>query len=504
MCSMVGRESLSWPMRCGIVPARVVVGNILRMSRRPWRQDLMQVAEKGRLALGNAETDTSAAMPGDTRLRVLLIAEAANPEWVSVPLVGWSIAAALRKQHDVHLVTQIRNREAILRAGLREGEDFTAIDSEAVARRVFKLSNFLRLGKDKGWTIATALASKFSYPYFERLVWQRFGTDIRAGRFDIVHRVTPLTPTANSSLAGKCARAGVPFVLGPLNGGVPWPKGFAAERWREREWLSYFRGAYKLSPGRKRMLAASAAIIAGSRTTASDLPASVASKVTLIPENAIDPDRFFLRSPQRIDGPLRGCFVGRLVPLKGLDMLIEAAEPFLREGSLTLDIVGSGPLEQSLRASATAKGVDHAVTFHGWVAHKEVQEILARANLLTFPSIREFGGGVVLEAMALGVVPMIVDYAGPGELVTDETGIKVPIGPRGELVARLRAALGKVIADPAPLRDMGTAAQRRIEDHFTWERKAAQIGEVYHWVREPDGPISKPVPLAGQPETIGR
>ena len=411
------------------------------------------------------------------RLRILAIAEAANPEWVSVPLVGWSIANALRGHHDVHLVTQVRNRDAILRAGLSEGDDFTAIDSEAVARPVHRLGELLRMGEGKGWTTVTALSSRLAYPYFERRLWQKFGTDIKAGRYDVVYRITPLTPTANSSVAARCARAGVPFVIGPLNGGVPWPRGFDAERRGEREFLSYVRGLYRLSAARRRMFRATAAVIAGSRHTASELPASVSGRVTLIPENGIDPDRFPARAQHMDAGalPLRGCFLGRLVPYKGPDMLIEAAAEHLRNGHLVLDIVGDGPMKERLVQLAENLGVAHAVTFHGWIAHDRVHEVLGQAQLLTFPSIREFDGGVVLEAMALGVVPVICDYAGPGELVDAQTGYKVPISPRSELIATYRQMLGGTIRNRHDLPEKSRAARQRVADFFTWDRKAQQI-----------------------------
>ncbi len=413
-----------------------------------------------------------------TRLRALLIAEAANPEWSSVPLVGWSLSTAIAKETDAHIVTQIRNRDAFVRAGLLEGLDFTAIDSETIERPLWKLAGRLRGGQGLGWTTLTALSS-FSYPYFEYLVWKRFGARITAGEFDVVHRITPLTPTAPSSLARRCARAGVPFVLGPLNGGVPWPKGFDRERRQEKEWLSYVRAVYRMMPGIKQTYRYASKVLVGSQFTLGDLPAEYRNKYIYMPENGIDPSRFWREAEKRETGPLRAAFVGRLVPYKGPDMLLASALELLQAGSMTIDIVGDGPLMPELRDFVQKHGLAEVVTLHGWVPNEKVQDILCQCEILAFPSIREFGGGVVLEAMALGVVPVVVDYAGPGELVTPETGFAVPIGSRSEVVSGFARVLGQLAEDRTEVHRRAGKAHKRVQQEFVWPAKARKVVDVY-------------------------
>jgi len=412
--------------------------------------------------------------------RVLVIAESANPEQASVSLEGWSLSHALLEHVEAHIVTHVRNRDALERAGWREGREYTAIDPGAVETPVNRFGALVQKVVKLGWTWTTALGTAVYYHY-ERLVWQRFGERIRRGDFDIVHRMTPVSPATPSPIAGHCTRARVPFVWGPINGGVPWPKGFHHALRGEGEWLSYVRGGHRLLPGYRRTRSAAAALITGSINTFEQMNGHH-ERCVYVPENAIDPDRFAVPEPEKKDGPLRIVFVGRLVPYKGADMLIDAVAPLVRSGQAVLDIIGDGQEMTLLRRQIAEAQIARGVTFHGWVDHREVARLLARSQVFAFPSIREFGGAVVLEAMALGLVPVVVNNGGPGELVTDQTGFRVPLGSRESIVAAFREILTALAASPERARLIGSKARRRVYNQFTWDVKARQILEVYRWV----------------------
>jgi len=410
--------------------------------------------------------------------RVLLIAEAANPEWTSVPLIGWNLSHALSKVANVHLVTQVRNRDAILRAGLREGHDFTIIDNEWAASPLFRFGERLRGGDGKGWTTSTAFAS-LAYYAFERAVWHHFDARLIAREFDLVHRITPLSPTSQSLIAKRLAKINVPFVIGPLNGGVPWPKHFVDRQHAEREWLSYVRSVYKFMPGYLSTRRHSAAIIVGSKYTYSDMPHWAQEKCVYLPENGVDVNRFGIPRSHTASLPLKAVFVGRLVPYKGADMLLEAAVEFLKNGQLILHIMGDGPQRADLETKVDQLGIRGSVHFHGWVPHDKIPERLRECDFLALPSVREFGGGVVVEAMALGVTPIVADYAGPSELVDETTGIRVSFSDKKSLIDGLRRAIGDIVRSPEILDRLGAAGRQKVREKLTWEAKANQILSIY-------------------------
>jgi glycosyltransferase involved in cell wall biosynthesis len=441
---------------------------------------------------------TRSADAGARRLKVLLIAESCNPKMISVPLVGYSQAKALREVTDAHVVTHSRNAEDLGSVGWRRGVDFSTVDAERAARIAWTLGEKIA-GRGKGWTLQTALFVP-TYYYFEHLVWRAFGKRLAAGEFDLVHRLTPLSPTAPSLLAARLKKIGVPFVLGPLNGGVPWPRQFDAARRKEKEWLSYVRGAYQLMPAYRSTRRDSSAILVASRDTMKQMPRQFRDRCFYLPENAIDPARFTLRRTHAAAKPIRVVFLGRLVPYKGADMLIEAVAPLAERGEVVLDVIGDGPMMGELKELLVKLGSPANINLRGWVDHTKVQEWLAKADVFAFPSVREFGGAVALEAMAVGCVPIVLDYGGPAELVTDRTGFLVPMGDRRQIVSCFRVVLSDLVQHPEKIEQRSAAAHRRAHEQFTWASKARQTVEIYRWVMgEGERPVfGMPVPDVGE------
>jgi glycosyltransferase involved in cell wall biosynthesis len=409
-------------------------------------------------------------------MRVLILADVCNPDWPSLPIFGYKFAHAIANYVDVVVVTQVRNKPNIDREGMGKAE-VVYLDTEKIAAPIYKLATALRGGTNTGWTINMAMGYP-SYLAFEWAAWKRFGRDLRNGRFDVVHRITPVSPTLPSPMAKSSP---VPFLLGPLNGNLPWPKHFTNELNREREWLSYFRNAYKLLPYHRSTYAASAGILAAFDHTIADLPASVKSKTINFCELGFDQDLFTLpiRHKQK---QMTILFVGRLVPYKLPEVVIRAfaASSILQQHRLL--IVGEGPERPRLERIVEEQGLVECVELTGQKSQAEVGELMRQADIFAFPSIREVGGGVVVEAMACGMACVVVDYGGPATLVQPDCGIKIPMGDLDHLVKHFTAELEQLVTDPARVARLGTEAHHHAMTYYSWDAKAQKMLEIYNWV----------------------
>src|SRR5689334_22462441 len=94
------------------------------------------------------------------KIRVLLMAEACNPRWTSVPLLGYQNARALAGRPDVELtlVTQVRNRAALEADPIAARARISFVDNEFIGRPLYRLSRWLRRGSALSWTTNTALS----------------------------------------------------------------------------------------------------------------------------------------------------------------------------------------------------------------------------------------------------------------------------------------------------------------------------------------------------------
>ena len=158
-------------------------------------------------------------------------------------------------------------------------------------------------------------------------------------------------------------------------------------------------------------------------------------------------------------GPKRLMYVGRLAPEKNVSVVLTAlaqASQKLPLNSLTLTIVGTGPLESELKAQTEQLGLTKLVEFTGYCHQADLPAMLRQADFLVLPSTREPWGLVALEAMLCRLPVLVSTQCGCAEdVVTPETGWK--FSPwNEEQLTQLLVELPSI--DAAQAAHMGAAA----------------------------------------------
>ena len=412
--------------------------------------------------------------------RVLLSAYQCAPGMGSVSQIGWQWYSRLARQVPVTLLTHVRNRAALAEAGAPlAGSEILYIDTEWLAGPLYKVMS--RLFPRSQHTVF--LFSSVDYFVYDRAALRAVAARAAGGEWDIAHVPTPVSPMAATLLY----RTGLPLVLGPWNGGLTSPKNFPEILRAEAAWTYPLRNLGRLINAVRRSTQNAAAILVANRSTRDAVPAADQERCRVMVENAVDTAVFrpiAYPAPPSPRQPLRVVFVGRLIPVKGITMLLEAVQRFRSRQGVELVLVGDGPLADELRREVAERELTECVTFAGERPPGEVAALIGKAHLFVLPSVRESGGAVLLEAMACARPVAAVAYGGPAEIVDEDVGRAIPPDGRDVVVNELVKVFEEVTANPAQWAAKGRVGLERVRAQYTWDAKIEQAlalyGELLH------------------------
>jgi glycogen(starch) synthase len=229
-------------------------------------------------------------------------------------------------------------------------------------------------------------------------------------------------------------------------------------------------------------------------------------KITVIP-NGVDVTEFeFCKAPDpelRASIDLQGKtvlgFLGSFYSYEGLDLLISALPPILKERpDVALLLVGGGPAEPALREQTRQLGIEKNVRFIGRVPHGRVQDYYALVDIFVYPRHSMRLTELVtplkpLEAMARGGIVLVSDVGGHRELVRDfETGRYFRAGD----VQSLSQTILELVADQSDAPAMRTAGRRFVESERGWARSAAHYKQAYARALGLDSEVEPVPPVA--------
>jgi glycosyltransferase involved in cell wall biosynthesis len=372
------------------------------------------------------------------RLRVLLVPSAYYPHVGGIEELTRQLALALSARgHDISVLTN-QWPAGVPRSEVLDGIEVTRLAFPLPAMQPFAAVRFLATSP------AAALALL---------------RHIRRWRPDVVHVIGAGPPSVYLAMLHSLLGARLVFT---------------AQGEQTFDAHGIFERSATLRAGLRRVLGRADAVTACSAFVMRNLVQTEKIRApTYVIPNGVEPDEFADASPERDLGPYV-LAVGRLVPQKGFDVLVDAFASNRLTG-LNLVLVGEGFERARLEARAVELGLDARVQFLGSVGRPRLAQLLRGASVFAFPSRGEPFGIALLEAMAAGLPAVAAAAGGVPEFARDgENALLV----QPEDASGLAKAIARIVTDRG-LRDKLIVGGRATATRLAWRGIANRYEDVY-------------------------
>lgn len=394
----------------------------------------------------------------------LVSAYGCEPNKGSEPGIGWQWCMQLARFGEVHIITRSNNKENIdtglsyLAKDVRNKLHFYYYDTSKIIRSIKKGDHNL-------------------YPYY--FWWQigayRLAKKIcKTNKFDYCFALTfgsIWMPTFMYKLP-------IPFVWGPIGGGEAVPDEYLELMGKKSSILQRFRkimiktarfNPLVISPIKKAKY-----VIARTEDTAKLVPCKYSNKVKVCLETAIDLSEIIAKDyneEEKSDKKCRLIYTGRLIKLKGLDLVFIAISKCRCKNQIEFVLVGEGDQRNHLKSLAETLDIGDNVTFLGKKSRSELLQILREGDIYIFPSFKEGGSWALMEAMGCALPVICLDTSGMHIITDEKSAIRISVGDSNNTVERYKNAIEKLVNDVQLRQQMGIHARNRIEKAFNWDEK---------------------------------
>ena len=379
-------------------------------------------------------------------------------------VLGKNMVLQLSRFHEVFVLTHISNKEAIEKEKLFYKVKFYYVDLPHIFNFTKKwIQIYAYLWQIKAYFIAKKLNKE--------------------NHFDVFHHVT----YANDWMASYIgAFLPIPYLRGPGGGAHRVPESFVKEfSFKQRtaenvrsvgQWI--FRHDPFFIIGRNR----AKAILVCNKEAYNILPENCKGKTVFFPVNGISKEDLsaLSKKEENKDNKFHILSAGKFIKIKGFDLAIKAFKIFSDKfPDCKFIIVGDGPELEKLKCLISDLKINDKVILEKWMPREELFKKMAACDIFIFPSLRDGGGNVVVEAMAAGKPVICFDLAGPGFHIDESCGIKIKPENPEQSVKDMAVALEKLYLEKDLRIKLGKGAREKAEKNYDWDKLGDNLKEIY-------------------------